>query len=116
MSLIVNGKAYDWGDVDIALSGLSGLQPTEISYDDELEKELVYGAGYKARGYGRGNYKTNAKITVSRDDYDIILDYCKRVGKKFYEIEVPKLWSLTPMMAARPGLMSSTKHSLPSGA
>jgi len=91
MSLIVNGKAYDWGDVDIALSGLSGLQPTEISYDDELEKELVYGAGYKARGYGRGNYKTNAKITVSRDDYDIILDYCKRVGKKFYEIEVPKI-------------------------
>ena len=42
MSLKVNGKAYDWGDVDVKIPGMT-LIVQEISYDDELEKEAVYG-------------------------------------------------------------------------
>lgn len=34
--LKVNGKAYDWGDVDLKIPGLN-IQVQEISYDDELE-------------------------------------------------------------------------------
>ena len=42
--LRVNTKVYDWGDVDLCLPGVvTDIQ--EISYDDELEKELVYGHG-----------------------------------------------------------------------
>lgn len=40
--LKVNGKAYDWGDVDLKIPGLN-IQVQEISYDDELEIEEVYG-------------------------------------------------------------------------
>ena len=40
--LKVNRKAYDWGDVDLQLPGLA-LEVQEISYDDEQEKDLVYG-------------------------------------------------------------------------
>ena len=53
--LKVNRKAYDWGDVDLQLPGLA-LEVQEISYDDEQEKELVYGRGNKPRGYGRSLY------------------------------------------------------------
>ena len=72
MSLKVNGKAYDWGDVDVKLPGLV-LEVQEISYDDELEQEEVYGKGNKPRGYGTGNYKASGKISLLRDDYDQLL-------------------------------------------
>lgn len=49
MGLKVNGKAYDWGDVNLQLPGLV-IEPQEISYDDELEKEVVYGLGSKPMG------------------------------------------------------------------
>ena len=90
MSLLVNGKAYDWADVDIKLPGLT-IQLQEISYDDELEKELVYGKGQKPRGYGEGNYKSEGKISLLRDDYDALLDYCKSKKKPLLKLVIPKI-------------------------
>lgn len=54
MSIKVNGKAYDWGDVDVKLPGLA-LVVQEVSYDDELDMEESYGYGHRPRGYGTGN-------------------------------------------------------------
>ena len=48
MSVKINGKAYDWSDVDVKLPGLT-MEVQEISYDDELEKEVVYGKGQRPR-------------------------------------------------------------------
>lgn len=90
MSLKVNGKAYDWGDVNVQVPGLA-LEVQEISYDDEMEKELVYGLGSKPRGWGRGNYKASGKITMLRDDYDALLDYCKQNSISFFALEFPKV-------------------------
>jgi len=90
MSLKVNGKTYDWADVDIKLPGLS-IEFQEISYDDELEKELAYGKGQKPRGYGEGNYKAEGKVTLLRDDYDTLLDYCKSKGVPLFELVIPKI-------------------------
>ena len=53
MSIRVNGKAYDWGDVSLQIPGLA-MEVQEISYDDELEKELVYGMGSKPGDMGGG--------------------------------------------------------------
>lgn len=90
MSLKVNGKAYDWGDVDVKVPGLV-ITVQEISYDDELEKEEVYGKGHKPRGYGRGNYKASAKLSLLRDDYDAFLAWCKSKGKPFFGLEIPSI-------------------------
>ena len=89
--MIINGKCYDWGDVDVKLPGLAALEVEEISYDDELEKEAVYGRGLKARGYGRGNYKAEGKMTLLRDYYDDLLDYCKGQGVSLFGLVVPKV-------------------------
>lgn len=88
--LKVNGKAYDWGDVDLKLPGLN-IEVQEVSYDDEMEKELAYGKGNKPRGYGTGNYKASGKISLLRDDYDAIIDYCKAKGTAFYKLEFPSI-------------------------
>lgn len=90
MSLKVNGKAYDWGDVDVRIPGLT-LAVQEISYDDEFEKELVYGKGAAPRGYGTGNYKPSGKISMLKDDYDELVDYCRANGIAFYKLEIPKV-------------------------
>lgn len=90
MSLKVNGKAYDWGDVDVKLPGLA-LVVQEISYDDELEMEEVYGMGNKPRGYGTGNYKASGKISLLRDDYDDFLAWCKAKGVPFYKVDIPSI-------------------------
>lgn len=90
MSLKVNGKAYDWGDVDLKIPNLT-IEVQEISYDDELEKEHVYGKGQSPRGWGEGNYKPSAKMTLLRDDYDELIEYCKRQRVGFYKLQIPKI-------------------------
>lgn len=90
MSLKVNGKNYDWADVDIKLPGL-GLQFQEISYDDELEKEVSYGKGRKPRGFGTGNYKAEGKVSLLRDDYDGLVDYCKSKNVALFDLVIPKI-------------------------
>lgn len=86
----INGKKYDWSDVDIHLPGLN-IEITEISYDDELEKELQYGKGSKPNGYGTGNYKPNAKMSLAREEFDELLKYCKKNNVSLYKLEIPKI-------------------------
>ena len=90
MSLKVNGKAYDWGDVDVKFPGLV-LVVQEISYDDEMEMEESYGYGHRPRGYGTGNYKSSGKISLLRDDYEEFLKWCKFQGILFYKLTIPSI-------------------------
>ena len=90
MSNKVNGINYGWGDVDVKIPGLN-LVVQEISYDDEQEMEESYGKGYRPRGYGKGNYKASGKMSMLRDDFDDVLDYCKATGKSFYNVELPSV-------------------------
>lgn len=88
--MIINGKNYDWSDVTVNIPGLP-MEIQEISYDDELEKETSYGRGAMPRGYGTGNYKSQGKLTMLRDDYNDLLDYCKRKNIALYKLVLPKI-------------------------
>ena len=77
----VNGISYGWGDVDVKIPGLD-LVVQEISYGDEQEME---------ESYGKGNYKASGKLSMHRDDYDDILDYCRAKGLSFYGVELPSV-------------------------
>ena len=88
--LKVNGKNYDWGDVDVKFPGLV-LVVQEISYDDEQDMEESYGRGYKPRGFGKGNYKASGKLSMLRDDYEDLLAFCKARGVSFYDLELPSI-------------------------
>ncbi|GAA6428447.1 hypothetical protein [Dielma fastidiosa] len=87
---MINGRGYSWESVTVSLPGLE-MQVQSIDYDDELEKELKYGTGNTPRGYGTGNYKGNSKITVLREDFDDLLDYCKSKSIPLFRLEIPKI-------------------------
>lgn len=87
---IINGKVYDWADVAVKLPGLD-IEVQEISYDDELEKEAAYGKGNRPRGYGTGNYKSEGKMSLLKDDFDDLVAYCKRRGVSLYKLVIPKI-------------------------
>ena len=87
---IVNGKVYDWSSVTISFPDFD-VELQEISYDDELEKEVSYGKGQKPRGFGTGNYKAEGKMSLLRDDYDDLLEYLKKKSTPIYKAVIPKV-------------------------
>lgn len=86
----INGKHYDWSDVNIYLPGLT-LELQEISYDDELEKEVFYGKGNKPKGFGTGNYKSSGKLSMFREEYYKLLDYCRQNSVSLYNLVIDKI-------------------------
>lgn len=64
-SPLINGRSYGWGDIVVHVGALPVTGITAIKYEEEQEKEDVYGAGRRpvARGYGR--IKASASITLS---------------------------------------------------
>lgn len=87
---IINGRSYDWSSITIDMPGMT-FQAQDISYDDELEKEPVYGMGSAQRGYGRGNYKATGKITMLKDDFDDLVAHCKKQKVALYNLDIPKI-------------------------
>ncbi len=88
---IINGKVFDWSSVTIKLTGCEGIEPTEISYNDESGKELIYGKGGRIRGYGTGERKNSVKLTLLREDYMVLVDYIRKNKKGFYSLVIPNI-------------------------
>ena len=81
---MVNGKVYSWEDITINVQGLEDIAITEISYDFEQEAELIYRRGGSPCGYGTGNKKNTVKLVMGREDYNKVLSWCKKKGKKLW--------------------------------
>lgn len=87
---IINGKVFDWSSVTIGITGCSGIEPTEISYGDEKEKNFIYGKKGRIRGYGTGTKKNSVKLSLLREDFDTLMDYAKK-NNNFYGMVIPKI-------------------------
>lgn len=86
---IVNGKVYDWSSVTIGVPGCNGIEPQGIDYSDEQEKTPVYRKGGGIAGYGTGNKKNDVKLTLLREDFEILLD--SMGNTPFYKFVIPKI-------------------------
>lgn len=76
-SPLINGRSYGWGDIIINVGALPVTGVTAIKYEEEQEKEDVYGAGRRpvARGYGR--IKASASITLSVETVMALTGSCR---------------------------------------
>lgn len=61
---LINGREYGWADIICNIGGVPVTGIKAIKYEEEQEKENVYGAGRHpvSRGYGR--VKATASITL----------------------------------------------------
>ncbi len=61
---LINGREFGWADIAFSIGGIPVSGITAIKYEEEQEKEDIYGAGRTpvTRGYGR--IKIKASITL----------------------------------------------------
>ncbi len=61
---LINGRAYGWGDIRVNIGGVPVTGIKAIKYEEEQEKENIYGAGRNpvSRGYGR--VKSTGSVTL----------------------------------------------------
>lgn len=74
MSVQINGKQFDWGDITISLLPITPVVFTakSISWDEELEAEAIYGKGRVPVGYGKGNWKASGKIEMLKSEFEAL--------------------------------------------
>jgi len=77
----VNGKVYDWESITANMPHGPLVDFTAIEYSAEKEKNLSYGRGSRPRGYGNGKAKSEAKVSLLREEFDRLVDYARGLGK-----------------------------------
>ena len=70
----VNGIRYDWSSVEIDLGGKKYFGIKDISYKHSLEPGEVYGTHAQILGRTRGQYKSEASITLFKEEYSDLLE------------------------------------------
>ncbi|MGL4388196.1 MAG: hypothetical protein ACRCTJ_02230 [Brevinema sp.] len=65
MSALVNGKFFDWGDITISLLPLTPVvfSAREISYQEEVELDVVY---------GKGNWKAQGTMSLLKSEFEAL--------------------------------------------
>jgi hypothetical protein len=81
----LNGVFYNWARTEWNFAGVKSVGIKSMDWDDELEREYVYGAGSAPLGTAEGNYKPSWKATVLLEDFqDVVLP---QLGNVLYEHE-----------------------------
>lgn len=80
------GNIQGWNSITANIMGRDVEGITALSYKDSEEIENVYGAGKYPIGRGRGNYSTEASITLIKEEYDAI-QAALSPGMKLSDIE-----------------------------
>ena len=69
---LINGKAYDFTEIDVKILGVSVAGVSAISYTEEQEKVNNFGAGSRPVSRGHGAINASASITISMNDIEAI--------------------------------------------
>jgi hypothetical protein len=78
--MAVNGKYYDWEDINVLLPHGTAAGITEIKYSDEQPVTARYGRGAVPRGYGRGNYSASGSMVLDRDEWERLKEELAKSG------------------------------------
>jgi hypothetical protein len=68
------GRMAGWNSVTLNLLGRDVEGIAEVSYDDTIDKELIYGAGKMPIGAGEGDYKAKFGLKLYQEEVIAIMD------------------------------------------
>lgn len=69
---LINGRTYDWGDINLLIAGVPVTGVVGIEYKDDQEKTDNYGAGRYPVSRSRGKITTTAKITLDMKEVEAL--------------------------------------------
>lgn len=61
---LINGREYGWADIIVNIGGVPVTGIRAVKYEEEMEKENIYGAGRYSVSRGYGRVKSTASITL----------------------------------------------------
>ncbi len=65
----VQKRQYDWESLTCLIAGKELIGIKDVEYNEELEKEAIYGKGSEPIGWGQGNFKREGKLTILKTEY-----------------------------------------------
>lgn len=69
---LINGKAYDYTQISIAILGGVIYGVTDISYTEEQEKTNNFGTGNRPVSRGQGAIDASGSMTISMNDVEAL--------------------------------------------
>lgn len=71
---LINGRAFDYGQIIVNVMGVPIPSVTSIEYQEEQEKTNNFGAGRRPVSRGHGTINSSASIEMSMTDIEAIRD------------------------------------------
>lgn len=71
---LVNGRAYDFTQIILQITGVPLPSPKSINYTEEQTKENNFGTGNRPVSRGQGPIDANASIELSMNDVEALRD------------------------------------------
>lgn len=68
----INGKVYQYDNLEIVINGIPYQGITEINYSDTLEPGILRGTSVYMRGRTRGSYEAEGSITIAKADFEAV--------------------------------------------
>jgi len=72
--VLINGRAYDWGSIDILINGALIIGISNISFSDSMNIQNLFGTGVYGSNIGYGHLVPKASITLSADELFVLGD------------------------------------------
>lgn len=69
MSVDIQGREYEWGDLTLILGGRDMVRYRGIKYVPKIEREAVYAKGSKPHAIQSGNESYEGEITMLQSEY-----------------------------------------------
>lgn len=69
---LINGKAYEFADVQIFMLGAAIIEVSAIDYEDNQEMSNVWSSGRFPTSRGYGKYEAKAKLTMMAQEIENI--------------------------------------------
>ena len=66
--MYINGNTHNHASAEVSFKGKVYLGVTAVNYNDEVERELVYGTGSEPLGVTKGVYKPNGDIEMLKTE------------------------------------------------
>ena len=71
---LINGRAFDFAQIDAKVLGVSIASCTAVSYTEEQEKVNNFGAGSRPVSRGHGAINASGSLTIGMNDIEAIRD------------------------------------------